>query len=353
MNKFSRLWIIFLFLILFIPSSLFSQELIALHPFRGAAENEEITGLFFDAMENAIPFATEIYYRTFRINLNNLPPDVPPGGFPPWICPSPSITRDAAYSITGEASPDQDFEGATRIRLYLWRLEGARLLGSDEMTLFDEEDLETLSAFISWVLSWITDDSILNAQISGGWVYEPNWLYLGIRGGGGYSRWTYDYRTTSATSEVTTFISFNIAFHATVYFVNFFGLQTELQINYDFNSNSGHGQFNVVGFTIPLLAKFVLRGERLSAGLLLGVSFYLPLSQRGSSEGREYYDYRPDFPGFVFGITAGWRVGPGSIFIDGRMEYDLHWTNRNLNTINYRSSTRFSIGYEIGFLPKR
>ena len=358
-----------LFLVFFLclfPFDIESQDLIALHPFRGQAQDAEITRLFFDRMETEIANVSGGNYRTFRIDLDNLPPDVPPGGFPPWISPSPSITRDAAYAVTGEAAPDLDFEGGTRIRLYLWRLEGARLLGSDEMTLFDPQDLGTVPSFMTWVLSWIADDTVIYAE--GGVIYvpsepeiiyynpnayEPNWLYLGLRGGGGYSRWTYDLRDTSRTSEVSSFMSLNFAFQAAFYFTNFFGIQTEAQINYDFTTNSNHGEFNTFGLTLPLLGKLVLRGERVKAALFAGISLYLPLSHTGDSESHAYFNYTPDFPGFVFGLTAGWRIGPGNIIIDGRLEYDLHWSNPILNQINYRTSTRFSIGYEIGFLPKQ
>ena len=326
-----------------------AQEIIALHPFKGPAEGEAITGLFFERIEQELPNAGGGNFRGFPINLAQLPPDVPPGGFPPWICTSPSVTGTSAFAITGEAAPDQYFEGAFRMRLYLWRMEDARLLGSDELTVMGPDDLEPLVGFLDWVLSWIESDvspeNIATVGIGYLSPYHQSWLYLGLRGGGGYSRWIYDYR------DVTEMASANIALQASFYFTRFFAVHTELNLLSDFRM--GQGFFMSLNLNIPVMLKLVFIGERVKAGVFGGVYFHLPLTQLGNNVFVTYYDYQADFPGFVFGLSVGWRLGPGNLFFDGRFEYDRHWFNTELKRINSRDSVRFNIGYEIGLFRKR
>ena len=354
-------FLLLFFLVLVFPLSLAAQDLIALHPLRASAESASMAELFFDRMRRELPEAGGGDYGAFIIDLTRLPPDVPAGGFPPYICPSPSITGRSLYAITGEASPDEVFPGAFRMRLYLWRMDGSRLLGSDEMTLTGPGDLEMTGGFLAYVLSWIEEDVpaepvIIYAEPEIVLVpveaepHEENWLYVGVRGGMGYSRWTYDYRDSSTHHDVTSFISTNISAQASVYFTHFFAVQTELNYVYDVKTDGD--SYSSQSLNVPLLAKFVMRGAHIKAGIFGGIYYHLPLSQSGSAEVRDYYDYTADFPGFVFGMSMGWKVGPGYLFIDGRFAYDGHWFTSDLGTINYRNSTRVSVGYEMGFFQK-
>ena len=339
-----------------------AQETIALHPFKGPLEGEVITGLFFAQIRRDIPLVSNNDFLVSLIDLDNLPPDVPPGGFPPWICPSPSITMGSLYAITGEASPDPDFEGGTRIRLYLWRTEGGRLLGSDEMTVTDAEDMVYVSAFIEWVLSWIKEDEPIVVYIESepiyiqqeaGFVYEPSWLYLGLRAGGGNSSWVFDFREGAVRKESTMFYSMNFAFQTSFYIFDFFALQTDLNFIYEFESNSAHGDFRTWYLNVPILAKFILREGRLSAGAFMGIYTNISLSQKGEDSTVAYFSYKPDFPGIIFGLNISYKLGPGNIILDGRFSYDGHWNNMDLEQINYRSAFRLNIGYEIGFFSKK
>ncbi|MCL2295265.1 MAG: hypothetical protein FWC36_10465, partial [Spirochaetes bacterium] len=184
-----------------------AQELIAVHPLRAAPGTEELARYFYLTMLQQIPFVDDTDFRPFPIDLTRLPPDVPAGGFPPWVCPSPVITGGASYALTGESVPDADAPGNVRIRLYLWRMEGARLLGSDEMTVSGRADIEMATPFfLEWVFSWIEPtaepETIVLTERERVYVeveverivevkrfvdvgirqpYEPSWLYLGIR----------------------------------------------------------------------------------------------------------------------------------------------------------------------------
>ena len=365
-------------LMVFFPCSLFAQDFFALHPFFGPSADEPLPGLFFQRMQQELPNAGDGNNSFFVIDLANLPPDFPSGGFPPWICPSPLITGGAAYTITAEVSTDPGFPGTFRIHLYLWEMEGSRLLGIDEIDVTNLEDLETLPSFLDHVLSWIIHDTAREPEIiyhtetiyireeaetiyitetihiteEAAKSFEEKWLYVGLRVGGGPSRWIYDYRDTSVSIESSLFASVNVALQASFYFSHYFALQTEINIASDFKLLLNHDDFTSWSLTIPFLLQFMLQSETLKVGIFGGLSVYAPLTQRTNNDTLAYYNYRPDFPGFLFGFNIGRKVGPGYLFLDTRFEYDGHWLNPDLRIINYRNIVRFNIGYELGFFDK-
>jgi len=343
---------------LFIVVPLAAQERIALHPFMGPSEIEEVSGLLYREIQYELP-AVDENYSVYSINLSNLPPDVPEGGFPPWICPSPSITADAVYALTGETAPNPEYPDSYRLRLYLWQIDGALLLGSDEMTVLDIDDLSGLSYFLEWVLSWIGRDSPAVVHLAE--TDEFKWLYFGIRGGGGYSQWAYDFGndSTSATQNVTSFATVNFSLQLSVQLARFFEIQTEVNVVSDLGNaedlitGKAEGPFYSINMTIPVLAKFVLHSGRVKAGLFGGAYYYLPLTQIGSDTILDYFDYSPDLPGFIFGMSAGRRMGSGNLFFDVRYEYDGRWRHNTVREeMYYRNIVRFNIGYEWGFFPK-
>ncbi|MCL2093096.1 MAG: hypothetical protein FWH12_02775 [Treponema sp.] len=347
-----------------------AQERVAMHPLRSTAEAEEMADLFYRRMLAVLPSSGDGTYGVFPISLTNLPEDVPEGGFPPWICPSPSITGASAFAITGEAAEDPDFPDSYRVRLYLWRMEGARLLGSDETVVRDASDLDLLPAFLGWVLSWIGEDPepiVVYAEpeiiyIDNGGTYQERWLYLGLRGGGGYSRWTRDLGQPGLTSThpVTSFMSADAAFQVSVRLSRFLDIQTEANLVYYFGTvqemvgPGESGSYNALSLSLPLILKISLREPRINTGAFAGVYYYMPISQGGSARMQEEFQYTATFPGFLFGLTAGIKAGPGKIFLDGRFTYDGRWAHRaDRREVFYRNSVRLGIGYEMGFFPKR
>ena len=364
---------IFLFALFFAQCFLFTatpleaqirRNIIALHPFRGPPEFFDMSLTVYEQAMNDIPRVSNFMYAVFPIDLNNLPPDVPEGGFPPWISPSPSITGDSAYAITGEVTEDLDIPDAFRLRLYLWRLEDSRLLGSDEMTIETPEDLGTLPFFLEWVLSWIEEEAPPAGPLTiiaySGMAQEEHWLYIGLRGGGGYSQLTYDYRNarSALVRDVTSLMSANAALQISVQLIRFFEFQTELNMvaNFgpviDHSTGDSDGRYVTFDLNIPFLAKFVMQSGRLKVGLFGGAYLHLPMIQTGSDAAIAYYDYKADIPGITVGLSAAWRVRRGSLFIDARIDYDGHWFNQDLEKINYRRTTNVNVGYEVGFFRK-
>ena len=371
-NKPGLLLFTFIFYGFMLVSHLHGQELIAVHPLHSTAEAEEMGLIFHDLQLRYIPRVEDGLYRVYPIDLTRLPSDVPPGGFPPWICPSPSITGGAPYAITGSAEPDTEFPGEYRIRVFLWRMEDARLLGSDEMLTSSRQDCETkMPFFLDWVFSWIRHDSA-EPQIIETFVYPddylippeplPNyWLFLGLRAGMGSSLWAYDYGLNYAGSTriITSLITANLALQADFHLTRIFSIQAEAIFTADFGNvddlytGEDEGFFNSMSFMFPLLAKFTFRGEQWSTGLFAGVYYFLPFMQTGSDKALEHFDYEPHFPGIVFGLQVSRRMGRGNLFLDGRVEYDGLWHDKSIsNVIYYRYVFRLNIGYELGFFEK-
>jgi len=422
-------------------------ETIALHPFQG--EDMAMAEIFQSVL------VMELYmapggYSVYAIDLNNIPPDVPPGGFPAHICPSPSLTQGVPYAITGEVLNDPNFPGSYRLRLYLWEMKNNNLLIFDELTAWDFESCEKQMRYLlAWLLSWIdrkepagTDrqtagpgrtgeqlriqeplgmeeqvsaerpamdcstgvdttgaDSTYRAAESlpqyeepwdpsrwlfiGGknsgnenttaldnpdqWVYlgplPEKWLYLGLRGGMGSSQWYYDSNQAYSmrNQDITNFWNANLSLQVSVHILPFLDLQTECNFIADFTQlgdiTTGvlkeDKMFTSWSLTIPILAKLSLRGSHLKAGIFGGFYFYIPLFQTNGDRLAGYFDYNPHFPGFTFGMSLGWKLGIGYIFLDGRLDFDGRWFNSDRDLFYYRNMARINVGYEIGFINKK
>ena len=364
---------IFIALFLLLMSNLHGQELIAVHPLHTQPESAEMAAIYYDLVLREIPRLQNQNYNVYAIDLNNLPPDVPPGGFAPWITPSPSITRGAPYALTGEASRDPEFPGHFRIRVYLWRMADNRLLGSDEMIISGRADAQQrIPGFLEWVLSWIhheiTSEPIIiyvdgEPRIVETFIYDHEipqeyWLYLGLRAGIGSGSWAHSNEDNSiSTRSVTSLLSANAAFQAEFRLSRFFSIQAEANFLYDFgsvNNGSGETSYSSMSLQFPLLAKVSLRGENMSASLFGGAYYHLPLSQSSDEDWAiDTFNYEPGFPGITFGLSVSTRLGPGYIFIDTRYEMDGLWDDTpDTGRIDHRNTLRFNVGYKMGFFAR-
>ena len=154
----------------------------------------------------------------------------------------------------------------------------------------------------------------------------------------------------------------NVAFQAALRLARNFKIQTELNLVSDINlravdnleTRETEGTYISLNLKVPVLAKLVFQGDHLKTGIFAGPYLYIPLIQRGSEDALSYYSYRPDIPSLLFGLNLGWRLGPGMLFLDGRLEHDGRWFHRShYREIYYRNSVRVNLGYELGFFPKR
>ena len=434
----------------FIP---LSADVIALHPLKGSPE--EIAYDFYNILVRTLPKA-QGSYMAYPIDLQRRSPDVPPGGFPPWICPSASMTGGAPYAITGETFPDPDFPGEHRLRLYLWEMDGRTLLGVDEMIASDRQSCEErLPYFLDWMVSWIDThkeqikpieriverevpveviverqvpveviverqvpvEVIVERQIPVEVIVErqvpveviverqvpveviierevpiyipvdetgrsqetdtigydddiwsedepsgDKWLFLGLRVGSGVSLW-YDLIEKNQNPnwpelDTSIFINANAALQVSVNLFRYFQLQAEANFSADINKIEDHRiaekeSFTSLSLSVPVLAKVLLWGGNMKIGVFGGPYFYIPLYQKGSDLLEDRFEYKPRLPGAVFGLSVGWPVGPGFLFLDGRYGRDAHWGKALEKGVFSRNLFKLSVGYEYGLLPKK
>ena len=409
--------LLFALLLTWFPVQTVQAETIAVHPFQ--ADNKEIAEIFSSVLNMEL-FMVPGSYSVYSIGTDDWPLDVPVGGFPAYICPSPSLTMGLPYAITGEVFNDPDFSGSYRLKLYLWDMKEKRLLVHDELTARDRESCEKqMKYLLAWLLSWVGREEqvpvavpvpepvraeapaqaekvvIIREQVpqtmaafdrsrwnyigpKGGeettpvdnpdkWVYlgpeREKWLYLGARAGMGSSQWYYDqnnpfYLKNQDTSD---FLSANLSMQLSFHVMRYLDIQTEANFTADFgslgDSTSGtvknDGVFINWSLTVPLLLKLNLRGSHVKAGIFGGAYFYLPLFQTNADKAGDYFDYKPDIPGFIFGMSLGWKAGPGYLFLDGRLEFDGQWRNSGRDQFYYRNMTKINLGYEVGFINKK
>ena len=113
---------------------------LALFPFWGSDKNiiDQFGAELYAAMGNMKDF------RTVQIDMSpaKLPDDVPIGGFPPYICPSPSQTKTNPYALTGEVT--RTAAGLWDLRLYLWEMDETRLVFTSTLTARNRSECRSL-----------------------------------------------------------------------------------------------------------------------------------------------------------------------------------------------------------------
>lgn len=324
-------------------------------------------------------------YRPVPVDMENLPPDVPQGGFPPYVCPSPSMTGDAPYAMTGEVFFDDEL-GSWHLRLYFWQMEGTRLIYTDELVAGNgEECAEYLPGLLQWLFAWLDktaaadEEPVAGAEEpveeEGGEVKEEEnaplllsaekWLYLGVRAGSSlrfytrpqinhfYERGTFDYYNISAALQVS------------VQIIRLLAVQAELIWTTDYASFNTISQlpplsvsaapFKSQSLMLPVSAKFTYRKDSLMTALFAGAYFILPLGQMENTAMGGNFAYGLTMPlGYTAGLNIGMKAGPGHLFLDIRWAADLADTMKPDGTIIYkRSMISLSVGYEFGLINKK
>jgi len=368
-NTLKKLCITLLFL--FLPLIVFAQsnrtQTVALVPFWGPDEQ-----FIQDFGEELYKSVNEMQgFRSAVIDMTNLPDDVPEGGFPPYICPSPSLIKTNPIALTGEMSPDPDDDEFWHLRLYLWEMAETRLVFSDEVTAYDREELSGgLPGMLEWLFSWLKrggrgaggdgdGDIDISNQFNGRQVFITtamplHWMYVGGRFG-----WT-PLRMQSTPSwdnpdkshvknEYSTIngaASFSISlFPESVPFFSRLSVQAEAMLNFDFEPIE----------SAMLVPSILVKGQVFRVGNLLFSLFggaYVPLPL----DDKIGYN-SSDFPlGISFGASFGGKFDPvpGIFFIDVRYCMDMVDTYVKKDMEGYRrNSLTISIGYEYGFIAKK
>jgi hypothetical protein len=317
-------------------------------------------------------------YRPVPVDMERLPADVPPGGFPPYVCPSPSLTGQAPYSITGEVV--QDESDAYHLRLYLWEMANARLAYTDEITVRDREECERfLPPSLEWLLShlpeppWkpaapapvpVTEDSGLRLPV-------PDYyrLYLGMKVGSAFRFYSRPPDSVFLEDDVAYFFNISAGFQFAWYFLPFLGLQAEVEFTSDHapfrtvNKNKTdslsayNAPFTSYSLSFPLLLKYSFRRNAFVISALAGGYLFVPLGDMRNealvpdSGGLFNYGMEPPI-GYIAGIDLGTKIGPGNLFLDLRWAQDLGMIRAvSGETVYKRGMFSIAIGYELGFVP--
>jgi hypothetical protein len=367
--------------------------------------------IFFEELVKAIPRVPgyEGAYRIHVIDLvNNRPADVPPGGFPPYVCPSPSVTAGAAYAITGEVGEDKDYPGEYWVRIYLWQMDKGRLIVSD---MVNASSRESCAASYPYILAYLfsTVDETKLATAPGkkpAGDSENHWLSLGFRVGGGNAAWDIPFPSDIPEYNpeddpdydpdddeyvppppeppliiTKRFLNLSGALQIGINITPKFSIQTEVNFNvfsgqgykwtqtamldddgepaYDedteepiYENGVVESDLTYIQLTVPLLFKFHLRNDPVKASIYLGPYISLPLVL---ADPCPYDPYEQlgllDMIGVIAGVSAGWKLGPGYLFVDARLSHLLHFADDGLK--HPFDGATISIGYELGLFKKK
>ncbi|MDR0553833.1 MAG: hypothetical protein LBG76_03405 [Treponema sp.] len=362
------------------------KSIVSTVPFRGSPQNlvDDYFSVLSNIFTSALPEFTPV-----PVDMNNLPSDVPANGQPAYVCPSPSLTKEAPYALTGEVTLGED--GQYHLRLYLWDTTDQRLIFSDEVVAQNRQECEDyLPGVLNWIFSWQAKEKEKEKELADALaveapppvvvaapVNEPKekWLYLGLRGGGSLRLsaqsstlfWEDQSISFPYITPLWDFVNMNAAFHIAVHLFTLGKLQIDVQAEAIFttdhasftwldNGNTEQSPFKSMSLMFPLLARFSLRENILSMGIQGGVYYTLPLGQmenkalvQGSS-----FDYALDLPlGYTAGIYFGVKAGPGSLFLDARWADDLgEFQNNAGEPLYHRSMIIVNFGYELGIITK-
>ena len=126
-----RLFLCALFMLfpLVMPRLALGEQVIALVPFWGA--EDDVVNEFLDVLYNSIGGIDG--FRPRVVDMVNLPPDVPPGGFPPFVAPALSLTLGDPFAVTGNITEDPAM--GRSLRLFLWQMADNRLLFSEAVAI--------------------------------------------------------------------------------------------------------------------------------------------------------------------------------------------------------------------------
>jgi len=363
---------------LFLPLIVFAQsnrvEIVALVPFWGP--DEQFIDEFGEELEKAVNNMQG--YRSTVIDMTQLPDDVPEGGFPPYICPSPSLTKTNPIAMTGEMDTDEDDDELWILRLYLWDMPETRLVFSDKVQGYDREEIAMgLPGTLDFMFQWLTKkrgrsgadgdgEGDLTNQYGGGkqvfitTAMPLHWMYVGARFGWtplrlhSYSSSVEDISYRSINGAVTFSIAF---FPESVPFFSRFCFQAEGVFSYDMNISRLDPKLSTLTLipTALLKCQVYRRGNTLLS-VFAGSYVSFPLG------GKETIKYAWKLP-MGLGITAGVSLGgkldpvPGIFFFDVRASMDLLKT---IVTVPRRGEDRFrrmgltiSVGYEYGLITKK
>ena len=299
-----------------------------------------------------------------QVDMVNLPDDVPPGGFPPFVSPPPSLTLASPFAMTGDITVNP-LSGQWHLRLYLWQTADNRMLFSDEMAAFDRSSLDVvMPGMLDWIFSWVgsvpepvTVYVEVPVPVPADPVYleggmqrpAPNRLFFGFRAGVASQMlvplFTDEGVEAESPSNFTGALSLNYRF---LTFEDFqLGVQAEGVVMYDH-------RHDILTLTVPLALRATFLFGTSSFSLLGGAYVLIPLmdGHPGFSQPDGFLFGHESDGTLLWGVTAGaglgFRLGPGSLLAEFRWAMDMFSVQR----LDYfhRHTVGVFVGYEWGLM---
>jgi hypothetical protein len=320
-------------------------------------------------------------FRSVVIDMTNLPDDVPEGGFPPYICPSPSLIKSNPIALTGELTPDPDDDEYWHLRLYLWEMADTRLVFSDELVGYTREEIAAgMPSTLEWLFSWLTkggrgiggdgsegDTSNLygGRQVFITTSMPLQWIYIGLRVGASPLRLQdtpkfkevkeadIDKRYVESRYEsVNGALSLSIAlFPESIPFFSRFVVQAEGIFNYDFEPQTDK---SISPSTMTVTPSALLKFQVYRHGNMLFSLFGGAYTPFALDDKIAYSSLIPI--GWTAGLSFGGKLDPlpGVFFIDVRYTSDEFNTFVKKDDEAYRRrAVTISVGYEYGIITKK
>jgi len=370
----------FSILLLLLPLAVFAQsnrtQTVALVPFWGPVE-QFITEFGEELFKGVSDMQG---YRPVVIDMTNLPDDVPEGGFPPYICPSPSLIKTNPIALTGELTQDPDDEEFWHMRLYLWEMSETRLVFSDELTAYDRDEVAAgLPGMLEWLFSWLNkkgggsgtggEGDTTNMSGQGRNVFITTsmplqWMYVGVRAGGALRMQerpteyeTEHYYKGNFYDTINAAVLYSIAFFPeSVPFFSRFGLQVEGVFNYDMDITNNKQKIPAMTISPTALLKcHIYRQGNMLYSIFAGAYTTFPISDTIKT----FAKYQPFPVGLTAGLCFAGKIDPipGLFFIDLRYSRDQFKSNTIVSADRdrefRRSAVTISVGYEFGIITKK
>ncbi|MDR1900404.1 MAG: outer membrane beta-barrel protein, partial [Treponema sp.] len=217
---------------------------------------------------------------------------------------------------------------------------------------------------------------VLTGGISGVWtrtvsLADEGWkrkrFYIGAGAGFGFPLFkdaADGFLPGYASRDFTSLYSFEGEIRVSYSFTGFFALQTGLIFGVDsfevFNPRTNHYLTTISyrSVLLPLMAKVIYRPGIFQLQASAGAYLSFPLGQMSIEDGKNSVkaDFSPPF-GFITGLGAGIKAGPGVLLIEGRYLYDLAPVSVKNNGLGGNTELdlgqrqKFSVwlGYDFGF----
>jgi hypothetical protein len=330
-------------------------------------------------------------YSTHKISAEEFPqtlslsPDYPPDG---------AYLGGVRYGVTGEYYVDMD--EVQHFQLWLWNTINGSLIYTDEMVFEDMDEANSyMPPMVSWIFSHIpVEERVTLAEVTNNNKNTANTdsgsdgtdgqngsgqkhifmgkLNLGLRVGGSYNAYGAHLSAGGYEAGQSQGFSGEGAVMLEFRIFRLFGLQAEGVFTHDTfkvvkvtRSQAGTedlrstDQYKAMSLMFPFLIKVPIEIDAFTVSPFAGGYFVMPIGEmtqvsNDSGQDDSSYEYVVDPPfGFILGMEAGFRLGPGELFADLRFGRDIGMTMIRQGIQYSRTRLSLSLGYKFKLWERR